>query len=146
MVKRQLKTSDEEPEQRKFELPSEDIEHLFQVSDLWVSKDDENLIIVKCEVAEGVELGRSLLHRVNLDVEWKGFFLTKLFLKAIKEPYKGDIEVDDDAWIGKLFNATVIHNIADNGKTYANIDQYNFDKVAEVVTNGEGNPKIEWSE
>jgi hypothetical protein len=142
MVKRQITTSTDEPEQRKFELPSGDMEHLFQISDLWVDKGDDNLIIVKCEVADGDELGRSLLHRVNLDTEWKGFFLTKLFLKAIKEQYKGEIEVDEDNWIGKQFHATVIHNKADNGKIYANIDKYNFDKVIEVAAKQE--QKVEW--
>lgn len=132
MVKRTVQMPDDEPEQRTFELPSEG-EHQFQVVDKWTDKTDDNIIIVKLEVAEGEELGRSILHRVNLDSEWKGFFLTRLFLKAIGEPHKGEVEIDDDMWIGKCFYASVIHNVsANNGKTYANIDQFNFDKVVEL--------------
>lgn len=130
MVKRTVTAPNEEPEQRKFELPSEG-EHQFQIVDKWTDKTDD-IIIVKLEVAEGEELGRSILHRVNLDSGWKGFFLTRLFLKAIGEPYKGEIDIDDDMWIGKCFYATIIHNVSvNNGKTYANIDQFNFDKLAD---------------
>lgn len=130
MTKRQVSAPEDEPNQRTFELPSEG-EHMFQVVDKWTDKVDENITIVKLEVADGDELGRSILHRVNLDSEWKGFFLTRLFLKAIGEPYKGDFEVDDDMWIGRSFYATVIHNIGSNGKTYANIDQFNFEKLVD---------------
>ncbi len=128
MVKRTVTAPNDEPEQGKFKLPSEG-EHLFQVVDKWADKTDDNVIITKLEVAEGDEIGRSILHRVNLDSEWKGFFLTRLFLKAIGEPYKGEFEVDDDMWIGKCFYASVIHNLGNNGKTYANIDQFNFEKM-----------------
>lgn len=149
MTKRTLITSDDEPEQRTFELPSAG-EHMFQVVDKWGDKGDSNIIIVKLEVAEGEELGRSILHRVNLDTEWKGFFLTRLFLKAISEPYKGEFEVDDDNWIGKCFSATVIHNIGSNGKTYANIDSYNFDKAIEQVDTKvepkKGGEEVAWDE
>lgn len=139
MVKRTVTAPNDEPEQGKFKLPSEG-EHLFQVVEKWADKTDDNVIITKLEVAEGDEIGRSILHRVNLDSEWKGFFLTRLFLKAIGEPYKGEFEVDDDMWIGKCFYASVIHNkekdkrtgeVVPNGKTYANIDQFNFDKLAD---------------
>ena len=134
MVKRTVTTSNDEPEQRRFELPSEG-EHLFSVVDVWTDKNDDNIVITKLEVAEGEELGRSLLHRVNLDSEWKGFFLTRFFLKAIGEDYKGEIEVDSDMWVGRLFYASVIHNTGNNGKTYANIDTFNFDKVPEQPVN-----------
>jgi hypothetical protein len=132
MVKKTLIASNDEPEQVRFEIPSEG-EHQFQVVDLWTDKNDENIILVKLEVSEGDELGRSILHRVNLDNNWKGFFFTRMFLKAINEPHKGEFEVDTDMWVGRVFYATIIHNIANNGKTYANIDQFNFDKVVEQV-------------
>lgn len=131
-MKRRLKASNDEPEQRIYELPSEGNEHLFQVVDKWIDKNDDNIIITRIEVAEGDETGRTILHRVNLNQEWNGFFLTRLFLKAINEPYKGDFDVDDDMWIGRCFYATVIHNQAANGKTYANIDQFNFEKKPET--------------
>ena len=140
MVKRTMTAPNDEPEQRKFELPSEG-EHQMQVVDLWADKTNDNIIIVKLEVSEGEELGRSILHRVNLDSTWKGFFLTRLFLKAINEPYKGEIETDEDMWIGKVFYATIVHNIGNNGKTYANLDQFNFDKVVEQVNLNEERQK-----
>lgn len=161
-MKRTVQASNDEPEQKRFELPSVG-EHQFQVVDKWALDTDENIIVVKLEVSEGDELGRSILHRVNLDSEWKGFFLTRLFLKAIEEPYKGEFEVDDDNWIGKCFYATIIHNQANNGKTYANIDtfiferkvsdQYQEPKPAEVIemTDEErqkaiGNNTVAWDE
>ena len=131
MTKRTVNLSNDEPEQKRFELPSEG-EHQFQVVDKWNNKNDSSIVLVKLEVSEGDELGRSILHRVNLDPDWKGFFLTRLFLKAIGEPYKGEIEIDDDMWIGKCFYATIVHNLGNNGKTYANIDKFNFEKVVEV--------------
>ena len=142
MTKRTVSAPEDEPNQRKFKLPSEG-EHMFQVVDKWTDKVDENITIVKLEVAEGDELGRSILHRVNLNSEWKGFFLTRLFLKAIGEAYKGDFEVDDDMWIGRSFYASVIHNVATNGKTYANIDQFNFDKLIDNSNAPKANDKQE---
>jgi len=128
MVKKSINCSSEEPEQKKFELPSEG-EKLFQVVDLIPDKNNPNIIAVKLEVADGSEMGRSILHRVNLDEKWAGFFATRLFLKALKQPYKGDIEIDSDMWIGLCFYASIVHNVSEkNGKTYANIDSYNFDK------------------
>lgn len=136
MVKRTVDMGDGEPEQKQFDLPSE-TEHLFQVVDVFTYEDemgaklslDELTVSVKCEVAIGDELGRSLLQRCSLDETWKGFFATRLFLKAIGEPHKGNgIEIDTDRWIGRQFYATVSHN----GK-YANIAEYNFEKSAAIV-------------
>lgn len=138
MVKRTVNMGENEPEQKTFELPSEG-EKLFQVVDVYDQSNqtgkmnlDENTVCVKCEVAIGDELGRSLLMQLSLDPTWKGFFATRLFLKAIGEPHKGDkVDIDTDEWIGKQFYAEVVHN----GK-YANIKGYNFDKVAPVNPGG----------
>lgn len=130
MTIKKILAPDTEPDLVKFELPSER-EHLFQVVDKFTDKMNSDIVVVKLEVAEGDELGRSLLLRVSLDPEWKGFFTTRLFLKAIGEEYKGEITIDDDNWIGRLFYATIKHNTGNNGKTYANIDTYNFEKVFE---------------
>ena len=132
MVERKMNVPNDEPEQKKFELPSENMEHLFQVVDILSEMSTDSYIVTKLEVADGDEMGRSLLHRVSLDPEWKGFFTTRLFLKAIGEEYKGEISINEDRWIGRRFFATVVHNVGNNGKTYANIDEYNFDKVPEV--------------
>lgn len=121
----------DEPEQMSFELPSEK-EHLFQVVDVDEDLDpDPDIVYVKCEVVGGDEEGRSLLQRLSLDDGWKGFFATRLFLKAIGEQYKGEqFPIDSENWIGRQFFATVKHTKGKE-KTYANIDQYNFEKLVE---------------
>jgi len=125
MIKKSVKAPDTEPNQ--FEKPSEG-EHTFQVVDIFDVPDNPDVVFVKCEVVGGEEEGRSLLNRLSLDPEWKGFFATRLFLKSIAQPYKGDIEIDTDEWPGKQFVATVEHNDG-----YANIKEYNFDKMIEEV-------------
>ncbi len=151
MVKRSYNTEDKEPEQSNFKIPSEK-EHLFQVTDLISHTDeigikmglDENTYGVKCEIIGGEEEGLTLLNRVNLDPDWKGFFFTKLFLKAIGEPYKGVFDVETDKWVGRQFYATVKHSPSKDGKkTYANIDQYNFDKPVEQYQPPVGEAKKE---
>lgn len=132
MVQRNAKSNEEEPEQKTFELPTEK-EHRFQVVDVIEDiSDDPDIVHVKLEVSGGEEEGRTTLNRISLDDSWKGFFNTRLFLKAIAEKYKGEeFPIDTDNWIGREFFATIAHNKADNGKTYANIDQYSFDKIIE---------------
>lgn len=146
MVKKTVNCPDNEPEQKKFEMPSAG-EHMMQVVDWWADKSDENLVIVKLEVSEEPELGRSILHRVNTDEKWKGFFTTRLFLKAIGEPYKGEgISIDSDRWVGKIFSCFIIHNKSEkNGNIYANIDTYNFDKKVEQF-DAPKNEEIEWKQ
>ena len=141
MVKRSYSgLPDNEPEEQgSFDLPSER-EHLFQVTDIYTADDemgrklklDDNTVSVKCEVVGGDEAGRTLLQRLSLDQTWKGFFATRLFLKAVGEDYKGDISIDTDMWCGLQFYATVVHN----GK-YANIKEYNFGKKIDQAVNAE---------
>lgn len=133
MAKRYINAGDDEPNVVKFELPSEG-EHLFQVVDVFDYTNapgkmtlDENTLCVKLEVAIGSESGRTILNRIKLDPTDKGFFATKMFLKAIGEPYKGDIEVDEDRWIGRQVYGIVSHSDY-NGKTYANLTDYDFEK------------------
>ena len=129
MVQKTVDMGDDEPRQN--EKPSEDTEHLFKVMNIFDS-DDPTVIPVQLAVTGGEEDGRTMLHRVSLDDTWKGFFVTRLFLKAIGEQYKGnDIKIDSDNWIGRSFHAVVIHNKATSGKVYANIDTYNFNKMVE---------------
>jgi len=134
-MRRKVNMGNEEPKQ--FEMPSE-VEHLFRVMS---AEDDSDIVSVKLEVISGDEEGRTMLHRVNLDNTWKGFFLTRLFLKAIAEEYKGEgVVIDSDNWLGREFSATVIHNKGKNGKMYANIDKYNFlDAVSQEDSKPEGN-------
>lgn len=154
MVKRTFNMTDGEPEQKKFDMPSEK-EHVFQVVDIYDSMNpvgkmvlDDNTVCVKCEVAIGDESGRSLLQRVSLDEKYKGFFATRLFLKAIGEQYKGNsVEIDTDNWVGKQFYATVVHNTGKNGGTFANIAEYNFDKSAVAAEKPVNKPEdIAWEE
>lgn len=137
MVKRTASGYSEEPEQKQFLLPSEK-EHLFQVTDVDEEMSgDPDIVFIKCEVVGGDEEGRSLLQRLSLDDSFKGFFATRLFLKAIDEPYKGDnFPIDTENWIGRQFYATVIHN----GK-YANIKEYNFEKKIEQFKMPKSEPK-----
>ena len=155
MVKRTYNLPDSEPEQKAFDLPSEK-EHLFQVTDVFEMannpfKDglDSDTVCAKCEVVGGEEEGRTLLQRMTLDEKGKGFWATRLFLKAIGEPYKGaGLEIDSDKFQGRQFYASVVHN----GK-YANISEYNFDKKIEQVYKPPVNPgnaktaeEIAWGE
>lgn len=136
MVKRTYDLPEEEPESKKFDIPSER-EHLLQVTDIYTSTDEigqklnlnSDTVSVKLEVIGGDEEGRTMLNRCVLDENDKAFFFTKMFLKAIGEPYKGKgIEIDTDRWVGRQVYATVVHN-----KGFANIKEYNFDKKIEQV-------------
>ena len=130
MVRRSYDLQDEEPN-KSFPLPSEVVEHCFMVSDVFLTS-DENVVRVKLEVCGGDEEGRSILNRLTLDENGKGFFATRIFLKAIGEPYKGKgVKLDTDNWIGRQFYATVLHN----GK-YANLDQVNFEKKVDSGIKG----------
>ncbi len=154
MVKRSYNTDENEPEASNFKLPAEK-EHLFQVVDVnpvvTPSGEDPNIQLVKLEIVGGEDEGLTILNRVNLDPDWKGFFFTRLFLKAIGEEYKGAFEADSDRWIGRQFYATVKHTQVKD-KTYANIDTYNFDKKVEQtykppVQDGVTDPKdIAWED
>ena len=153
MVRRTVNMGEGEPEQKQFDLPSEG-EKLFQVVDVFEMGSemgdklslDIDTVSVKCEVAIGDGLGRTLLNRLNLNETSKGFFATRLFLKAIGEEHKGKIDIDTDEWIGKQFFAEVVHN----GK-YANIKEYNFEKSAGIKQTanpgGVTNPAdVNWAE
>lgn len=138
MIKRTANAPDTEPDQQtEFKIPSEK-EHLFQVVDYFDNSYEGNkfnldldTVIAKLEVVGGEEEGLTMLNRCSLDDSWKGFFATRLFLKSIGEPYKGQgFEIDPDKWIGKQFYATVKH-AESKGKTYANIGEYNFEKQVE---------------
>jgi len=133
------KTYDSEPEQKKFELPSEK-EHLFQVVDILFLDSDPDIVHAKIEVCGGEEEGRTILNRLRMNEDWKGFFATRLFLKAIGEEYKGKgFTINTDNWIGKQFYATVIHS---KDEKYANIDEYNYEKVIEQPTVSTSKPEI----
>lgn len=136
MVKRTA-SGDNEPDQSSFDLPSQK-EHLLQVVDVFdMDTDgnkfnlDPNTVIAKLEVVGGTEEGRTMLNRLSLDDKYKGFFATRLFLKACSLEYKGDnFAIDTDEWPGCQLYATVIH-IQSKGKTYANIKEYNFEKMVD---------------
>ncbi len=132
-MKRTVNAPDTEPDQIARDLPSEK-EHLFQVVDVYDYTSeigaklnlDADTVSAKVEVVGGDEEGRSLLIRTSLDENWKGFFATRLLLKAVGLPHKGKIDIDTDEWVGRQFYATVVHN----GK-YANLGEYNFDKMVD---------------
>ncbi len=132
-MKRNYNTDENEPEASNFKLPSEK-EHLFQVTDVnpfvTPSGTNEDIQVVKLEIVGGDEAGISILNRVNLNQDEKAFYFSRLFLKAIGEPYKGQFDIETDRWIGRQLYATVKHSQS-KGKTYANIGEYNFDKKIE---------------
>lgn len=132
MVKRVI-VDNKEPEESNFKLPSER-EHLMVITDVnpLVVPDgtDDNIQIVNLEIVGGDEEGLTLLNRYNLDQNDKAFYYTRLFLKAIGEPYKGEFDIDPNRWLSKQFYATIKHTES-KGKTYANIGEYNFDKKIE---------------
>lgn len=142
MVKRTYTTDENEPTESNFKIPSVK-EHLFQITDINAlvtpSGEDESIQIVKLEVVGGNEEGTTLINRVNLNQDEKAFYFARLFLKAIGESYKGQFEIETDRWIGRQFYATVKHTES-KGKTYANIDQYNFDKHVEQYKPPVNNP------
>lgn len=136
MVKRTASSNENEPEQSSFELPSEK-EHLLQVVDVFDMDYEGNkfnldpdTVIAKLEVSGGDEEGRTLLQRMSINDQWKGFFATRLFLKAIGEPYKDTFQIDTENWIGRQFYAVIKH-AEYRGKMYANINEYNYDKRIE---------------
>ena len=154
MVKRSYSNmGDTEPDQKEFKIPTEK-EHLFQVVDVYDINNNEyefdlgpDDVCARLEVCGGEEEGRSILNRLSLDINWKGFFATRLFLKAIGEEYKGNkVDIDTNNWIGKQFYATVVHNQAKNGKTYANIEKFNFEKVVEAPIVGKKDDDVAWDD
>jgi hypothetical protein len=134
-MKRSYNTEDNEPESKKFDRPSEK-EHLLQVIDIFDYTSemgqklnlDENTVSVKLEVVGGDEAGRTMLCRLSLSDQDKGFFFTRMFLKATGQDYKGTITIDTDLWCGLQCYATIKHN-----GDYANIKEYNFEKKIEQV-------------
>lgn len=150
MVKRTASSQDQEPDVKESKLPSAK-EHLFQCVNVYdidnkpegLPIDHPDIVYAQCEVVGGDEEGRSLLNRLSLDDNYKGFFATRLFLKAVGEPYKGaDFPIDTENWVGRQFFAKVIHN----GK-YANIDEYNFEnKIDQVTTPKKDEEELAWDE
>lgn len=134
MVRRTVNTSNDEPENMDFTKPSEG-RHLLQVVEVFDFEENPhpklNLgpddVSAKLEVAEGPEIGRTLLHRMTINEEEKFFFRTRQFLKAISEPYKGKgILINSENWQGRKLYSTVVHN----GK-YANLDKIDLDNLIE---------------
>ena len=135
-MNRKYNTEDTEPESNFKLLPES--EYLFQVTDVnplvEPSGENENIQIAQIEVVGGEFEGTTILNRCNLKQDEKAFYFTRLFLKAIGESYKGQFEIETDRWIGRQFYATVKHSPSKDGtKTYANINEYNFDKKVEQV-------------
>jgi len=153
MVTRSYNMPEDEPFRKEFEKPSE-TEHLLQIVNVWTIEEPhpsinltENEALCKLEVVGGDENGRSMLHRVSLDDEWKGFFRTRQFLKVIGEPCKGEVDIDTIRWIGRQFYATVKHEEGSNGKVYANIAEFNDQRtVDQFDAPKENDNPVNWEE
>jgi len=147
MVKRTANAPATEPEQTQFEVPSEK-KHLFQVVDILENIDpDPNIVHAKLEVVGGEEEGLSILNRCCLDDSRKEFFFTRMFLKVIGEPYKGEnFPIDTENWPGKQAYGHVKHTIK-NGKTYANITEWDLENIVEQqVPATPDNKEVNWDE
>ena len=120
--KRTIPEGEETP---KFRITSEG-EHKFQIVDIF--SESEEKIVIKCE---SLSEATSILYSVNISPDSKFYWLAKIFLKAIGEPYQGEIMIDTDAWIGRQFKGKVVHTTKGD-KTYANI--------REVSPTGEAQP------
>lgn len=148
MVTKKVNCSNDEPIKTEFQNPSEG-QHCFKVVEVFDSgslkfKLDDETVMVKLVVCEGDEKGRNIFHRLSLNSEWSGFFMTRLFLKAIGQNYKGNIEINTSNWKDKKFFGTVIHNPSKDGKKiYANINDYNFEKTFAEIKQ-ELSPEEEW--
>lgn len=150
MVKFSYHTEDKEPTETNFKIVSEG-EHLFQVVDtngtVLPSSVDESIQLVRLEVVGGNDNGLSILNRVNLNGDDRAFYFTRLFLKAIGEPYKGQFFVNTENWIGRQFYAFVKHTKSKDGtKTYANISEYNFNKIVEKPKTITDPSEIQWKD
>ena len=151
-------SGDGETKQSSFQLPSEGVNHLFQITEVYDFENQhpkislgENNTVLKLKVVGGEEAGRTMLHWVNLDDKWNGFFSTQLFLKAIGEPYKGeDFPIDTGNWQARRFLSNVTHSVSEkNGKTYCNIGEYDIDeslKIKQLDGATTTTDDIEWSE
>lgn len=126
---RKVMADENEPEQSNFKIPSEG-EKLLQITDFWEDKNDSDVQVVKMEVIGTEDEGLTLLQRININDKLKSFFYARLFLKAIGVPYKGSFEIEPENWVGRQMYAVIKHSQS-NGKTYANIAEYNFKKPVE---------------
>jgi len=127
--------------------------YTFQITDYkekdkdgnWLkTKNGDPKIGVICEVCDesSSEFGKSLFHSVIFynptSPSIKGIGITRHFLKCIDEPWEGDLDANPDKWIGKRFQAEVIH--VDG---YANLVeiQSTTESVNAVSTKPENNTK-----
>lgn len=128
-----------EGEEKQFKLLPENT-YKFQVTDLVEENDD--YVVIKCEVVEADNIGSTILYRVALNGDF--LWLTKLFLKCIGEPHNGEISIDTDSWFGRQFWGEVKHTQSKDGKTYANIKKLIY-KDEPIIPRTVSDPKdIQW--
>lgn len=151
-MKRTVNAPDDEPKAKERLKPSEG-EHQFQIVDVITHEDqlgtlfnlDEDTVMVKCEVSVGDEIGREILNRCNINDQSDSFWATRAMLKAIGLDYKGVIEIDTDAWIGRQFICEVKYNQSKDGtKTYANLSKYNYEKQVEQFGGATKPETVNW--
>lgn len=93
-------------------------------ADLKESKSGNPMVTVDLSVVNSLNHNgaKIMFHNVTIiPNDEKGAWIAKLFLKAIGQPYKGNVTIDTDAWLGKIINAEVGVREYDN-KKYNNIN------------------------
>ena len=94
-----------------------------------VTKNKDPMVNVTFEVSGGEYDGRKIWHNVCfLPKDTKGAGMSKHFLKAIDQPFEGEVDVDPQAWKGAAVKAHVI------------ITQYNNkdrNEIAEIIIDEE---------
>lgn len=135
MVKRTYNLEDNDPQKSYPIVPVG--EHKFQVTDI-TDTNDIDIVSVKCEVISENGTAISLIHRINLNENNKFFWLTRVFLKCIGEPCRGNnVTIDTDAWVGRQFTGIVKHS--DDNK-YANIKEFIYKEGNQPVNVVNNNP------
>ncbi len=138
MVKRTVNMPDEDPSEKSYPVVPVG-EHKFRIIDV-LPTDDVDTVSCKLEVISDSAKEMSMLHRTSISEKNKFFWLTRLLLKCIGEPCRGNVEIDTDAWIGRTFTGRVEHS----GK-YANIREFIYKDEPQVPSKEQHNGKdIQW--
>ena len=102
-------------------------------AEMTTSKNGDPQAIVNFVVVNGLaHEGKSVkFHRVTfISDDRPGAGIAKAFLKSIGQPYKGQIDVDTDAWVGKVLAADISIDEY-NGKKY---NKVNYIRASNVKT------------
>jgi len=96
-------------------IPEGDYQLQIIESEEGISKKENPLVRLKCEVQCGVDIndkeyfGKFVWHNVTFLPEGKkGRGMAIKFLKTIGEPFEGEFQVNAENWKGKMFDAHIV--------------------------------------